>query len=318
MVKIPLAGQGQNPADHCRYHEAKSPVHRYLHSMVEIGMMKILLDHEIIETIPDEGDISIRELADKTGAELLILERFSRFLVAAGVLSSPTPGRIAHTADSRTFLDPQAQFCFSHMFNFFLVPAMEWSEYFDINGLVEPKNATRTPFGLASGRTETSFYDDLSNMSGRAASLNGSMNAALWDMPVVGVYDFSWVGEYAAQSSNGNVSSSRPLIVDIGGHTGMALSAILEENPRIPAARCILQDRAESIEMVMKSGVIGDVQSVVMDFLEEQPTKGIIHFSCIRNGPTANNPYRGSHILPPPCSERLARRGLHENSSKHP
>ncbi|KAK7746565.1 hypothetical protein SLS62_009362 [Diatrype stigma] len=237
--------------------------------------MKILLDHEIIETIPSEGDISIHELAEKTGAELLILERFSRFLIAAGVLSSPGPGKVAHTAESRTFLDPQAQFCFSHMFNFFLVPAMEWSEYFDTNGLAEPKNATRTPFGSASGHPDTSFYEDFTTMSGRAASINSSVEGALWYMPVLGVYDFSWVAEYAAQSQKGNVSSSRPLIVDVGGHTGKALAAILEDNPRIPAQRCILQDRADSLGMAMNGGVSNGVQRVAINFLEEQPTKVI-------------------------------------------
>lgn len=274
---MPTVGKGQASASRCRCDEAKTPVHGYLHSMVEIGMMKVLMDHEIFDAIPDDGSISIRELADKTGAELAILERFSRFLVAARVLSSPSQGSIAHTPISRTFQDPRAKVLFSHMFDFILVPAMEWSEYFDINGLTEPKNPNRTPFGLAAGHPDKSFYELLDTMPKRAPSFN-SMAAALGEMPVTGLYDFNWLAEYAAQSENGTVASrNRTLIVDVGGGNGQALRGILEDNPRIPAARCVLQERAQAIgEAGGEDGVVHQVQKVVADILEEQPTKGLI------------------------------------------
>ncbi|EMR66054.1 putative o-methyltransferase protein [Eutypa lata UCREL1] len=188
---MPTVGKGQASASRCRCDEAKTPVHGYLHSMVEIGMMKVLMDHEIFDAIPGDGSISIRELADNTGAELAILERFSRFLVAARVLSSPSQGSIAHTPISQKFQDPRAKVLFSHMFDFILVPATEWSEYFDLNGLAEPKNPNRTPFGLAAGHPNKSFYELLDTMPERAGSFN-SMAAALGEMPVTGLYDFNW------------------------------------------------------------------------------------------------------------------------------
>lgn len=265
----------------CRCHgEKASPVHGYLHSMVEIGLLKILLDHEILDAIPDDGDddsdgsgngISIAELAARTGAEPGLLRRFADFLIAARFLSSQGQNqnsnsqdrnqdryqdrgqglqqgeqeqegggrRVAHTALSRSIVrDADARSLFSHAFDFLLIPATEWSEYFDSHGLAEPGNTTgsppsdvpcspetarrrdttngdgsggaragsgpermTTPFALAAGRPQSSPREVLETMPRRAESLWRVFDAAFGGAGTETLYDFSWVGDYVAATT---------------------------------------------------------------------------------------------------------------------
>ena len=101
------------------------------------------------------------------------------------------------------------------------------------------------------------------------------MAAALGGMPITGMYDFSWVGEYATRPQDTEAGSSRQLIVDVGGGKGQALKAILDEDERISAARCVLQDQSDVIrEAVQEGDVLGPVKKVAASFFEEQPIKG--------------------------------------------
>lgn len=242
--------------------------------MIEIGLVKVFIQNHIFEAIPEEGSISISGLAKKTGGEFNLLERFSNYLIGAGVLLSPTKGHIAHSIKSKEFLDPNAigALLFLHAFDFFLVSSVRWSDFFTLHGLAEPKKANQTPFGLASGHPDKDLYQVLETMPKRAEQFNRTMALTMEQMPITGMYDFSWVGKYT------EVGSSRPLIVDIGGGKGQALMAILEENQAIEPIRCVLQDQESVIKESIQETVGGDIMSQVNkiggSFFEEQKIKG--------------------------------------------
>lgn len=293
--------------------------------MVEIGLLKILLDHEVLDSIPEGADgIALDELATDMGAEPRLLGRFADFLIASRFLSSPSPTlqqqqqqqqqrqdctqqrRVTHTALSRSIArDPEARLLFSLAFDFLLVPATEWSEFFDAHGLAEPrgsfsssspspppsddnseaagtKTGGRTPFALAAGHPRSSPRSILDTMPERAASLRRVIDAAFHGGGGAGsggiggvpeaLYDFGWVGEYAA--SGGGSGGGRTLVVDVSGD-GQALSAILAAEPRIPATRCVVQDRAGDKRESGGKGGPGQVKRMVADMLEEQPIKGL-------------------------------------------
>lgn len=263
----------------CRCEEHKTPIHGYFYSMVELGVLKTFIDHQVFEAIPSEGSISVSELSEKVHGEYSLLKRFSNFLVAAKVLQAPSPDHLAHTPLSKMFQDYRATMFYSHFYDYFLVSAARWPKFFAENGLAEPASASRTPFGLASGSPDKSLYEILETTPDKAEAFNRTMTISLDAMPITGMYDFGWVAEYASshsEPSKGGSSDSRPLIVDVAGGMGQALKAILQENCMIPAQRCVLQDRPAVITKAVEEGdsALEKVKKVGASFFEEQPIKG--------------------------------------------
>lgn len=251
---------------------AETPVGKYFSMMAEMGVMRVFVEHDIFEAIPDEG-ISVEALTTKLGVEYKLIERMSNFLLAAGVLSSPAPGMIAHTPSSKAFQDVRVSYFYSYLFDFFMGPTCRWPAYFAENGLAEPPRSNRSPGGFALGQPDKTAYEIMASMPGVATKMNGAM-AIDGDIPVTGVYDFGWVAKVAADASSGD----RQLIVDVAGGKGQALKDILEETPAIPAARCVLQDQphviAEAVEEHKDSAILGPVQKIAGSIFEKQPTKG--------------------------------------------
>ncbi|KAI0205155.1 O-methyltransferase-domain-containing protein [Astrocystis sublimbata] len=264
--------------------EAKSPVHGYYYWMVEIGIVKVFLDHGVFEALPEHGDMAVADLAEKTGAELSLLQRFSNFLVAAQVLASESPGRVAHTEASLRLREGRIKLLFRHIFDFFLVPASQWEAYFETHGLREPTAANSTPYGLATGHPQKTLYEVLETRPQRSAEFNRAMEATVEGMPITGMYDFGWIGEYATRPSESGAASSRPVFVDVGGGKGQALKAILQENPTIPAARCVLQDQPEVVDQAVQESdsILQPVTKIGVSFFDEQPVKGALVYHIRR------------------------------------
>lgn len=254
-----------------RFHQADTPIHGYFYWMVELGVLRFFIEYHIFQAIPDSG-ISISDLATKTGIDARLLGRHANFLVAVEVLKSPSPGQIEHTSLSKKFQEPLATLLYPHVFDSFMATAVKWPEYFKQNGGSEPQRSNRAPFGFAVGHPDKSFYEVLELIPERAKSFNSAMALSLDDMPITGIYDFQWVGDYRSQTD----VSSRPCIVDVGGGKGQALKAILEENPTIPAALCVLEDQAEVIQQASTeaSPVLEPVRRISHSFFDEQPVKG--------------------------------------------
>lgn len=261
--------------------EAK--VYGYMYSFTEMGAVKLFIEHKVFAALPADGSpISLSDLAAKTGSEYNMLERLANFLVACDVLSAGKDddsgerlaGSFAHGRTSRFFLDEGVSLMFSHLFENCLLPVAHWPEYFGTNGLAEPKKANVTPWGLSWGHPDKTNYEVFALFPEKALPFNASMKVGVADMPITGMYDFSWIGKYATEGSNDE--KDRTLLVDVGGGMGQALKAILAENPDIPAGRCALQDRPETIEEVEKEAdpALAKVQKFGASFHGEEPVKG--------------------------------------------
>ncbi|KAK8867338.1 equisetin n-methyltransferase [Apiospora arundinis] len=254
---------------------AETPIGKYFASMAEMGVMRVFVEHGIFDAIPDEG-ISLEDLTTKLAVEYNLIERMAAFLLSVGVLTSPAPGHVAHTPASKAFTDPRVAQFYSYLFDFFMGPTTRWPDYFAVNGLAEPARSNRSPGGFALGMPDKTAYEIMAAIPGLATRMNGAM-AIDGDIPVTGVYDFSWVAAYAAENTGGE---SRELIVDVAGGKGQALKDILEETPAIPAARCVLQDQphviAEAVAEHEGSAVLGPVKKIGHSIFGEQPTKGAL------------------------------------------
>lgn len=287
----PTASQGKAaavPEAVKRAVEAK--VYGYMYSFTEMGVVKLFIEHKVFAALPADGSaISLAELATKTGGEYNMLERFANFLVACDVLSAGKDevsgeritASFAHGRTSRFFLDEGVSLMFSHLFENCLLPVAHWPEYFGVHGLAEPKKANVTPWGLSWGHPDKTNYEVFALFPEKALPFNASMKVGVADMPITGMYDFSWIGRYAAEGGSSSIGddnnkNSRTLLVDVGGGMGQALKAILAENPDIPAERCALQDRPETIEEVEKEAdpALAKVQKFGASFHGEEPVKG--------------------------------------------
>ncbi|RAL11486.1 S-adenosyl-L-methionine-dependent methyltransferase [Aspergillus homomorphus CBS 101889] len=261
------------PFPQSRFPEAETPIHGYLYTMVELGVLRFFVEYRVFDAIPESG-ISIAALASETGVDCALLTRQINFLVAAEVLkAAATPGQIEHTSLSKTFQGPMATLFYPHTFDYFMATAVKWPEYFRQHGPQEPRKSNQAPFGFAMGYPDKTFYEVLELLpEQRAKSFNDAMALSLDDMPITGVYDFRWVGESAS------AQVGRPCIVDVGGGKGQALRAILEETPAIPASSCFIEDQAEMIRQGGEeaNGVLVSVQRVTHSFFDEQPVKGAL------------------------------------------
>lgn len=251
-------------------HEAATPVHAYLYQMVEMGITRLFMEKHIFDEIPDDG-ITIADLASKTACQFNMMERFANFLIASGVFESPTPGFISHTPTSKLFQEKRLQLLYPHIYDCFLFGAVNWSAFFDKHGMQEPQKSNRSPFGLGFGYPDKTLYEIFDLLPERATAFNATMALGLGEMPILGVYDFNWIGEYAKRPE----AKGRTLFVDIGGGMGQATLAILEENPAIPPAQCVLEDRASVIkDAEAVTGTLEAVKKVPISLFEEQPVKG--------------------------------------------
>ncbi|KAK8121764.1 hypothetical protein PG984_010434 [Apiospora sp. TS-2023a] len=255
---------------------AETPIGRYFASMAEMGVMRVFVEHGIFDAIPTSPEgISLEALTAKLGVEYNLIERMSAFLLSIGVLTAPAPGFVAHTPASQAFTDQRVAQFYSYLFDFFMGPTTRWPDYFKANGLAEPATSSRSPGGFALGMPDKTAYEIMAAIPGLATRMNGAM-AIDGDIPVTGMYDFSWVAAYAAE----HAEEARELVVDVAGGKGQALKEILEETPAIPAARCVLQDQPHVIEEAVAehkdSAVLGPVQKLGSSIFGEQPTKGAL------------------------------------------
>jgi hypothetical protein len=151
-----------------------------------------------------------------------------------------------------------------------MVPYAHWTEYFQKYGRKEAKESTHNPHTFGWGRPEADYWEVINSTPKRMKDFAQSMNTLEQLLPITGFYDFSWIADVASKDKE------RILLVDVGGGGGQAIKAITKENPEIERERCVLQDRADVIESVVKQDApeLQGVKKTVHNFFTEQPVKG--------------------------------------------
>ncbi|KAF9768358.1 hypothetical protein IL306_014359 [Fusarium sp. DS 682] len=225
------------------YHDIGNPVF----SAAEFTLIKVFIDYKAFDAIPDEGDISVAELADKIGGTHEVIDRMTTFFISGKVLASTGPGRVAHTERSRLYkYEEPTAWLYIHMFNNVFRSFAQMPNFFAKHGLASPQSASITPIGLSHGFENRPAYEILVENKVVHKGFNEALKALGEMYSLKGIYDFSWMREPLA-------SSSRPAIVDIGGSHGLALRDAIRNNKLIPAERCILYDLPQVIENTKKN-----------------------------------------------------------------
>jgi len=153
-----------------------------------------------------------------------------------------------------------------------LKPYMAWPEYFDKYGRKEARSS-HVPASFAWGNPEVPIWDILAEDPEHARMFAASMKIQSIDLAGARAqYDFKWLEEEATLDAE----DTSPLLVDVGGGHGQLLKSILAESPRIPATRCVLQERDEVIDEAKRldDPKLAGISYIAHDFHKEQPTKG--------------------------------------------
>ena len=220
------------------------PAMGYLNTIVEMGVLKTFIDYKAFDAIPESGSISLTELAQKIGGEHEVLERLTAHLITAEFLTSPAPDHVAHTAKSLPYRSEQLAAGFLvHVFNMLFRPMAQLPAFFAEHGLASPKHANVTPFGLAWGHPDKDVYGILEAEPAFAKVFNTFVGRGGNLYPMKGVYDFTWMRDHSS-----SLSGDRPVFVDIGGSSGLALRDMLADNTFISTDRCAVFDLPKSIE----------------------------------------------------------------------
>jgi len=222
-------------AERLRMREAYLTAGAYHASIVEFGILKVFIDYKVFDYIPDEGDTTFAELATKTGGEEEIISRFATFLIAAEILQSPGPGRVAHTPKSHLYKSEETTAgLIVHVFNMLLRPVAQLPAFFAEHGLASPKNKKVTPLGRAFEHPDWDVYQILEADPELHSKFNKVLKSLGAMYSLKGVYDFSWLQK--------TLNDSRPAIVDVGGSSGLAMKDIIQNNEWLPAQKCCLFD----------------------------------------------------------------------------
>ena len=210
-------------------------------SAAEFALTKVFIDYKAWDAIPEEGEISISELAEKIGGTQEVVSRITTFLVARQVLQTPAPDRVAHTDKSRSYRSGQpTAWLWIHMFNNVFRSFAQLPAFFAKHGLASPDNVNFTPIGLAHGVEDKAAYEIIVEDKPVHKGFNEALRGAGDMYSLKGIYDFGWMQESLA-------AGSQPAVVDVGGSHGLALRDILRSNSFIPAEKCVLYDLPEVV-----------------------------------------------------------------------
>ncbi|KAK4141070.1 O-methyltransferase-domain-containing protein [Dichotomopilus funicola] len=247
----------------------------WLPQCAHITAIRLFIKWKAFEAIPlnDDAAISESDLAAKLGANLSLITRVSRVLVANNTLRRVGTDSLAHTDFSKIFttanpIREMTQIGFDSQ----LKSWVSMPEYFDRFGIAdEPTDRLQTVMAFAHGRLGSNVWDVWHSSEERLQAFMLAMGAIEEQMPSLGIYDLSWAAAEATKSPD------RVLVVDVGGGRGQALKGILRATPGIPAGRCVLGDLPEVVEATKREvPELAEVKMVATDFFKEQPVKGAL------------------------------------------
>ena len=152
-----------------------------------------------------------------------------------------------------------------------MIPYTHWPAYFARYGLKEPRQGNHIPHSFARGDPTLNFWEAVSRDPERLLDMNAGMITLDEVLPVIGMYDPSWIGTISTPADCA-------LIVDVGGGKGQALKRIMAAHPAIPAERLVLQDRSDVIDEVLGTNEpeLQQVIKIKHDFFQPNPTKGAL------------------------------------------
>ncbi|KAK3308970.1 O-methyltransferase-domain-containing protein [Chaetomium strumarium] len=247
----------------------------WLPQFTHITSIRLFIKWKAFEKIPtgDGADTSYAELAAQLGADVSLITRIARPLVANGTLKQTGADRIAHTTFSAMLATPNSIWAMVQLaFDDQLSSYVAMPRYFDRFGLAaEPMDRLQSVLAFSEGRLGATVWEIANSSEQRLRVFMLAMAAVEEQLPAIGDYDLGWAVQEASRSAD------RALVVDVGGGKGQALKGIFRATPGLPRHRCVLEDLPEVVEAAGRDDAeLAGVQMVAVDFFKEQPVKGAL------------------------------------------
>ncbi|KAI0860628.1 S-adenosyl-L-methionine-dependent methyltransferase [Xylaria cubensis] len=242
----------QSPAEH-----ATSLIVRTM----ETAVIRTLLSLNVLHTIPTTGSISLQCLSVATETQESLLERLLRVVTRTSFLISEN-GAYRHTHTSLAYV-AQIGALFAPCYDEGIRGLIRLPEYLFVKDKEEAKSARHSLFTWNEGQEGKSTFEILSTMSARTEGIHTLATNVQHLRPYTGFFD------YAKLASE---ERERLVFVDVGGGNGHVIKEILQAFPQIRPEQCVLEDRAETLELARRTSLLpAGVQLLEHDYLTRQP-----------------------------------------------
>ncbi|KAJ5958638.1 S-adenosyl-L-methionine-dependent methyltransferase [Penicillium vulpinum] len=247
-----LAALVQSPEEH-----ATSLILRTM----ETAVIRTLLSLNVIQTIPSTGSISLQDLALATKTQASLLERLLRVVTRTDFIIRENGGyRHTHTSLAYNGL---LGALFAPCYDEGIRALIRLPEYLAVKDKEEAKSAMHSPFTWNEGHDGKATFEILSTMPERMEGVHTLAMNVQHLRPYAGVFDYAKI---ACEDSE------RIVFVDVGGGSGHVIKEILQAFPQIRPEQCVLEDRAETLELARTTGLLpSGVQLLEHDYLARQP-----------------------------------------------
>ncbi|THY22919.1 S-adenosyl-L-methionine-dependent methyltransferase [Aureobasidium pullulans] len=264
----------QSPWETIRRHLVDSPA-------VQLSL-KVCMDLELFRKWKDagNGDRTAAELAQLTGCDEELLQRFLRHLAVEHLLAEVAPGTYAQTEFTLAMCTPHFGAWPQYMHETVLDTWKAMPKVLADRGY---KNDSLTvidgAFQVATHTTGQSIFDYFASHPGQAKTFNNAMTG-------YGAERCSWLDIFPSTNLLENVVEG-PLLVDVGGSIGHDVERFRKRHPD-KASRLVLQD----LPAVVGDAICGDqVQVMPHNFFEPQPVRHARAYylhSVLHDWPDAN------------------------------
>ncbi|CAH0046848.1 unnamed protein product [Clonostachys solani] len=230
---------------------------------------KICASLDIFSKLASEsGPKSATELAEASGAEPKLLERFLRHLVNRNIVEEAGPGLFEANAVTKLYASAHGAAIVMHMYESNSRLLAHADEALRKTGYRMPLEESESLFRLATG-IDTDYFTWL-NRPGNESRLDRFQKTM--EFTAYGAKWFQTIPLDEILGGKHDVSTDAPLIVDVGGGFGQEMVAFHQaQSDR--SGRLIFQDLEATIHRVDAAG-ISPVEAQVHDFFTPQPVQG--------------------------------------------
>ena len=235
-------------------------------NLTRIKATSALLQHDIIQKVPEAGFISAKQLANRSTLEEPVIIRLMRHLTSQGIfeLGTGQEPTYAHTVLSSHYLRKGGPEYSLLWVKECCMPDI--GDYFKDHDASAVQDPARCPGAWADNAEGQDWFAMIAQDKQRLAIFDGAMQFSEDILPFFGMYPFE-------QLVDSSFPEDKPLIVDVGGGRGQAMVAIKQALPGLQG-RLICQDRPWVLDSASQAE-LGGVEKMEHDFFTPQPVKGM-------------------------------------------
>ncbi|KAF2233453.1 S-adenosyl-L-methionine-dependent methyltransferase [Viridothelium virens] len=242
-------------------------MHRIVYQPIELAITQVAVDLGIFRLLSRiEKPISAQEVAGKTGADPVLINRILRFLASFRIIAECGEGVFEASHVTKTLAEPGAQAGVGHHFYFFNPILQILPKWLKEHHYQNVSSSFDCPFQRGFN-TDQPLFLWMQHQPELLGYFVPFMNDYHKGKPV-----WTTVARFDEQCQGWN--GERPLFVDVGGGIGSQCLEFQQAAPKI-AGRVILQDLQQTLD---QSPTHNGIEKMTHDFFTPQPIEGAKYY----------------------------------------